>query len=286
MNKRRIDAIKKFKSGEQLYQQRARNALPILVQQAMANEKIYYGDLAKELDMPNARNLNDVLDCIGNAILELNKLLPAEDKIPLINGIVVNQQTGLPGDSVHFIREKLDPRQKEARVNKELADVFSYGKWSFVLNELGLKMPDNLGSRLIESTTHQGKGGESVAHKRLKKYIADHPEIVGLKKSLGPGETEIELPSGDTPDVLFQNSKSRIAVEVKSRKSNENDLKRGLFQCVKYRAILKACRSVEIGSYEADALLAIEGELTKDLIRIKNTLGVEVFENIEVEETS
>ena len=286
MRKRRIDAIKKFKSGEELYQQRARNALPILVRQAMASEKIYYGDLAKELDMPNARNLNDVLDCIGNAILEFNELLPKEDKIPLINGIVVNQQTGLPGDSVHFIRQKLDPRQKEARVNKELADVFSYGKWSFVLNELGLKMPENLGSRFIESTTHQGKGGESVAHKRLKKYIADHPEIVGLKKSLGPGETEAELPSGDTPDVLFQNSKSRIAVEVKSHKSNENDLKRGLFQCVKYRAILKACRSVEIGSYEVDALLAIEGELTKDLIRIKNTLGVKVFENIEVKENS
>ncbi len=282
MKERRIDAIKKFKFGEQLYQQRARNALPILVRQAMANEKIYYGTLSKELDMPNPRNLNDVLDCIGNAISELNEALPKEEKIPLINGIVVNQQTGLPGDSVHFIRQKLDPRQKEAIVNQELKDVFSYGKWSFVLNELGLKMPEKLGSQFIESTTHQGKGGESKEHKQLKVYIADHPEIVGLKKSLGPGETEVELPSGDTPDVLFQNSKCRIAVEVKSHISNEADLQRGIFQCVKYRAILKACRSVEIENYEVNSLLAIEGQLTKDLIRIKNTLGVKVVENIQV----
>ena len=51
MKERRIDAVRKFKSGQQLYQQRARNALPILVRQAMASEKIYYGDLAKA-DLP------------------------------------------------------------------------------------------------------------------------------------------------------------------------------------------------------------------------------------------
>ena len=147
-------------------------------------------------------------------------------------------------------------------------------------------MPENLGLQLIESTTHQGKGGESVAHKRLKKYIANHPEIIGLKKSLTPGDTEVELPSGDTPDVLFKNSEYRIAVEVKSHISNETDLKRGIFQCVKYRAILKACRSVEIENYEVNSLLAIEGELTKDLIGIKNTLGVKVIENIKVMENS
>ena len=131
-------------------------------------------------------------------------------------------------------------------------------------------MPENLDSRLIESTTHQGKGGESKAHKQFKVFIAEHPEIVGLRKSLGPGETEVELPSGDTPDVLFQNSKCRIAVEVKSRISNESDIKRGLFQCVKYKAILKACRSVEIGNYEVNSILAIEGQLTKDLRSCKD----------------
>lgn len=284
MAKSKISAVEKFKSGDSLYQQRARKTLPILVRQAMASEKIYYGDLAKELDMPNARNLNFVLGCIGDAIIELNELLPeGEDKIPLINGIVVNQQTGLPGDSVHFIRKELDSRQKEIIVNKELADVFSYAKWSLLLNELGIQMSKQLGLKQPEAATSSKGSSESEEHKQLKTYVAQHPEIVGLKKSLTPGYTEVELPSGDTPDVLFQNSDCRIAVEVKSHKSNEIDLKRGIFQCVKYRAILKACRSVEIGNYEVNSLLAIEGHLTKDLVKIRNTLGVKVFENIQIQ---
>ena len=87
--------------------------------------------------------------------------------------------------------------------------------------------------------------------------------------SLAPGKTEVIRPSGDT-------------VEVKSHISNETDLKRGLFQCVKYRAILRACRSLEGGGYEADARLALEGSLPKALIPVRNTLGVTVIENIRV----
>ena len=40
--------------GEKLYQERARAALPILVRQATAQQKIKYGDLAEEVGMPNA----------------------------------------------------------------------------------------------------------------------------------------------------------------------------------------------------------------------------------------
>ena len=35
--------------------------------------KIFCGDLVKELDMPNARNLNYMFDSIGNALLELGE---------------------------------------------------------------------------------------------------------------------------------------------------------------------------------------------------------------------
>lgn len=59
--------------GDKLYQQRARLALPYLVRQAKANKKIYYSDLAHEVDMPNARNLNYVLGEIGTALESLAK---------------------------------------------------------------------------------------------------------------------------------------------------------------------------------------------------------------------
>jgi len=52
-------------SGEKLYQERARAALPLLVRQAQAGAPIFYSDLADELGMPNPRNLNYVLGSIG-----------------------------------------------------------------------------------------------------------------------------------------------------------------------------------------------------------------------------
>ena len=280
MSERMTSSIAMSISGNALYQKRARSALPILVRQAMASEKIFYGDLAKELDMPNARNLNYVLGSIGNALLELGK--EWQEEIPPIQGIVVNQGTGLPGDGVNFIAQKPDPRQKEAIVAEKLGKVFSYPKWLEVLEELGLSPTEPLNPQFEQLTDHPSSTRESEAHKRFKNYIAHHPGTVGLKKSLAPGETECKLPSGDTPDVLFQNARCRMAVEVKSYISDEADLKRGIFQCVKYRAILRACRSLEGGTYEADALLAIEGQLPKELIPVRNTLGVKVIENIRV----
>jgi hypothetical protein len=170
----------------------------------------------------------------------------------------------------------MDPWEKKVIVKVELEKVFNYPKWLDVLEELGLSRAESLNPQLVPSTDHRGGPAESEAHKRLKDYIAQHPRVVGLNKSLAPGGTECKLPSGDIPDVLFQSKRHHIAVEVKSHISDKVDLRRGLFQCVKYRAILKACRSVESGTYEVDALLAIEGSLPEKLIPVRNTLGVRV----------
>ena len=74
MSERMTSSIAKIISGNSLYEKRARSALPILVRQALAKGKIYYADLAEELEVPNPRNLNCVLGCIGDALLELGEL--------------------------------------------------------------------------------------------------------------------------------------------------------------------------------------------------------------------
>lgn len=273
--------ILKNEPDKKLYQKRARAILPILVRQAMAKQKISYGDLGKELNLHH-RVLRTPLGCIGDTLLKLGEQW--QEEIPPIQGIVVNKATGLPGNSVNFLRRKMESWEKEAVTKGELVKIFSYpkSKWLDVLEELGLSPVEPLNPQPEQPTDRRGFTGESAAHKRLKDYIAQHPRVVGLNKSLAPGETEYQLPSGDIPDVLFQNTRRRIAVEVKSHISPETDIMRGIFQCVKYRAILKAYRSVEIGTYEVDAILAIEGSLSKELIRVKNTLGVKVVENIQV----
>ena len=280
MSKNRL-TIAKHEPDKKLYQTRARAILPILVRQAVARQKISYGDLGKELNLHH-RVLRTPLGCIGDTLLELGEQW--QEEIPPIQGLVVNQQTELPGNNVNFLRRKMDPWEKKAIVKVELEKVSNYPKWSDVLEELGLSPAEPLNSQRVPPADHRGGTAESDAHKRLKDYIARHPRAVGLNKSLAPGETECKLPSGDIPDVLFQGKRCHIAVEVKSHISDDADLRRGLFQCVKYRAILKACRSLEGGIYEVDVLLAIEGSLPKELIPVRNTLGVKVIENVRVED--
>ena len=57
-----------------LYQRRAFSALPLLVRQAEAGQTIHYGQLARELGMPNPRNLNHVLGSIGTSLRNLGQL--------------------------------------------------------------------------------------------------------------------------------------------------------------------------------------------------------------------
>ena len=59
--------------GDKLYQQRAREALPLLVRQAKAGKKIYYANLANEINIPNPRNLNYPLGSIGTALIDLSE---------------------------------------------------------------------------------------------------------------------------------------------------------------------------------------------------------------------
>lgn len=85
-------------SGDKLYQERARAALPILARQAKAGSTLFYSDLAQELGMPNPRNLNYVLGSIGQTLEHLSKQW--KKKIPPIQALVVNKSTGLPGEGV------------------------------------------------------------------------------------------------------------------------------------------------------------------------------------------
>ena len=266
--------------GEALYQQRAREVLPVLVRQAKAAQKIYYGDLAEEIGIPNSRNLNYVLGSIGQTLQELGDKWGG--KIPPIQSIVVNRATGLPGEGFYdFLPAGRTAKQKEVLVKAALAQVFAYPHWDLVLSSLKLK-PSEPARKLVEAARRFGSGGESKQHLALKNFVAHNPSCIGLSPQVGDGRTEYSLPSGDCLDVLFLTKKAWIAVEVKSVISPINDLARGLFQCVKYLAVLDAWRGFEGDSRDRRALLVLEGELPQRLIPLRNTLGVKVIENVRV----
>lgn len=133
-------------------------------------------------------------------------------------------------------------------------------------------------SELVRTAiTSGGAGGESEHHRLLKKHIATHPNLVGLAATVANGVMEYALPSGDELDVLFREDQEWIAVEVKSYISGNDDLVRGLFQCVKYQAVLKALLLSTGRSPNVRTVLATGRPWPEVLLPLRNILGVEVI---------
>ncbi|TKA88880.1 hypothetical protein FAZ79_08365 [Guyparkeria sp. SB14A] len=271
-------------SGDKAYQVRARAALPLLVRQAEASAPLFYSDLAEELGMSNPRNLNYVLGSIGQSLERLSKAW--KSKVPPIQCLVVNKSTGLPGEGIGwFLVKKADfatlpLRQKRAIVEAELQHVFSYPRWHEVLEALGLEPTTFDFTAFVNKARGGFGGGESQEHKALKEYVAQNPRVVGLGANTPRGATEYLLPSGDSLDVSFSGNKIWVAAEVKSSVSAEDDIVRGLFQCVKYRAVMEAVLLTESRPQNALALLVLESKLPQSLIPLRNMLGVEVVEGV------
>ena len=138
--------------------------------------------------------------------------------------------------------------------------------------------PASLDFSKIVRKSAGGKGGlESEDHKRLKVHIATHPEILGLRANVAHGVNEYGLPSGDELDVLFREGDEWIAVEVKSQISDDGDLVRGLFQCVKYHAVLEAFLLSTGRAPNVRTVLVIARQLPEELVPLKNVLGIEVL---------
>lgn len=81
---------------------------------------------------------------------------------------------------------------------------------------------------------------ESPDHAALKRWALAHPELVTGYSGRFASDTEVPLPSGDRVDVTYALAAERWMVEVKSWRSSDDDHRRGIYQCVKYRAVAAA----------------------------------------------
>jgi len=277
-------------SGDKLYQRKAREAFPLLVRQARGEEPIIYSALAAELEMPNPRNLNYVLGAIGNTIEQLNGQF--REKIPPIQFLVVQKNSGAPGPGVSFyVPDVPDFRELSLRQRRHLAaekrrEIYAFDAWEEVLSLLGLQAPP---PQLTESS-FQGLASlasssygaeESEAHRLLKQFVADSPTILNLGQAVLKTSQEFLLPSGDAIDVFVETAELWVAVEIKPYHAPLHDILRGLFQCIKYKALLRALAAVQSANKEAASVLVLGSAFPKDIQSIKNILGLRVIENVE-----
>ncbi len=218
---------------------RARLALPILVRQAESNEPITYGDLALEMGVHH-RAIRHVLGYVRDEVCEPRGL-------PLLNVLVVNRETGVPGESFlpEGASERMSVEERRGRFQQELARLCSED-WGPLLQEFGLRhlhpKPRDLEdeARRYERRIRRSGVGEGPVHRRLKLWVAANPKALGLSR-VTKHTIEYMHPSGDEADVLFERRSAPPAV-VEVKVGERGELVKGIYQLVKYRALLSAER--------------------------------------------
>lgn len=118
---------------------------------------------------------------------------------------------------------------------------------------------------------------ESSEHEALKLWACRNSERVAGLSGNPEGEVEVPLFSGDRVDVVYRSGDNQWVVEVKPHLSPEDDHRRGIYQCVKYRAVAAAMKGEGSGAVTAVLVtqrpLSTEHQARVDLLDIKHVLA-------------
>ena len=256
--------------------------IPILIRWAQQGiTSNHYKELINELGYSRYSGIGDQLGLVNEVFNELSK--KTGKKYPTLNALCANSQTNLPSDGFNYVEPSYDTWSKETKLSsadRKNKEAINYDEWDNVLTLLGLK-PSVGYTKKDERAIRKGGfgGGESQQHKKLKEYICNHPESLGIN-NVTTQINESVLLSGDKLDVYFElKNGDSIAVEVKSLLSSDDDILRGLYQCVKYKAVMDAENLVHCSFSKCKAILVIEGTLSESNIQVRNSLGINVIEN-------
>jgi hypothetical protein len=113
---------------------------------------------------------------------------------------------------------------------------------------------------------------ESEAHHRLKRYVAAHPEILGLSADYEP-TLEYPFRTGDHVDVHFVNAAGNVAV-VEIELEGKEALTIGAFQAIKYRSLAAAENGYTIETSKIRAFLVACSIEHPELIGFAHQYGI------------
>ena len=263
-------------------------------------ETLTYEDLAKLIHrlnrhgQPAARGMGQhVLGRMGEWLQGLSAQWG--EPIPYIQTIVVlksGSTRGLPDVGIEGLwpgYSAMTRSEKEAKLGAEYQRILQFGsRWNYVLTRLGFETVVVDGPP-VGAGGVRGQGGESAEHKALKRFVLENPKLVGAGTDW-VGVEEYPLKSFDEIDVLFRSATRCIGVEVKSVVSDRSpqDYERGIYQVVKYKALLRAHARAEAGSKEQvipgtiDVFLVLQSKMPEQYIEVAKELGVTYFENVTV----
>lgn len=256
----------------------------------------YYGQLDVELQRRGwGHHVNVIVyghpaGAIGDACVEIEQEIGK--KIPPLNALIVNAYTGIPGAGCdYYLATYLDKNrpksltgnQRKAMAEETMDEVWRFQEWDEILDRCGFEsVMDNIPALTLKIQPKlPRKYGwsaepESAAHLALKQWVARNPKVLGNQILFNTGRMEWLFASADRVDVLFEHQAGCMAVEVKAANANDADLERGIYQCVKYRALLRAELKAQAKIPNGSSLLITERKLSAPLQNLADLLGVGV----------
>ena len=260
--------------------------IPVMIHWAKTGHNEHtYGDLAHAIGKSKFSGIGHALYFVQQVLDNLSTKSSRE--IPTLNSLCKNSKTMLPSEGFEFVSPQynyLDENGKRVFVKGLDSNAMNFPHWDWVLKELELKEAVPFTEEQLEAIKNPRciYGGEGEEHKILKEYICQHPESINYK-DVDFAETEHILPSGDRLDVYFELSDgTHVAIEVKPSISPDQDIARGVFQCVKYYAVMDALRNIECKDYEIKVLLVTAGNFSSQNKELAEELGVEYVENFKI----
>ncbi len=221
----------------------------------------------------------------------MEQILAFRPDCPLLNILLVRQDNQMPGDGAgpfmadylndpklksRDFREKNPKKWREA-CNKIATDVYAFQDWERVFRHVfgeRLPVPAPPISSERDGIMH-GRSSEGKKHRTLRQWVMKNPDKIKSTYKNFRAETEVVLESADRVDVVYYGPKSTVALEVKSSYSNDSDLRRGIFQCIKYRAVMGAM-DIRSGA-DIVAILVTQRRLPGHLAQLARLHGIRHF---------
>lgn len=253
-----IDAAKRRSSityGEAARRLEAEIGFRTIPRKMGAPAGVLMSDIQRKWSEKRKKEWPDKCPLLNILLVRQDILLPGDGAGPFMACYLNNQDLGLPG----FRRD--NPERWREACEKIATDVYAFEDWDRVYRyTFGERPPilESLEGKEKDGIRHDRKG-EGENHENLRIWVKKNPGKIRKSYKDFKTNTEVGLDSADRVDVVYYGRDVTVAIEVKSRDSNDEDLRRGVFQCIKYRAVMKA---MDIRSEpKVDALLVTQTDL-------------------------
>lgn len=276
-------------------------AMRYLIAVALNGSVMTYGELGAKLEAQDgfSKIFTTRVGFIAGSLMDKIKLV--DPNAPLINVLVVNQKERVPSEGAgsfmaeRFQESRLKSFDAKSRYpalwtrcfERAAGEVYQYsaGEWSALYQRtfgetLSLGTIEKLREQRLEGTEKDGdpvsrgygSRGEGPEHEALRLWVKENPGSLDRNLAKATTETEVWLESGDRVDVIYKLVDRIIVIEVKSRISSDVDLSRGVFQCIKYRAV-RAAMDVRKNAI-IDAILVTEIDLPDRIADLAKLHGI------------